>query len=402
MTTVEEAEKIILSETRAYGTELLPFEEAWGKVLAEPISADRDLPPYNRVTMDGVAIRLKDFKNGVRRFVIQATQAAGDAPVDIYEENNCVEIMTGASLAATANAVVPYEQIDIADGIASIKNGVDVYPNQNTHPKGLDKKQHDVLVTAGTAIDATTLNIAAAVGKTTLLVKKLPRVVIISTGDELVAVDEKPLPFQVRRSNNYGIQAVLAQHGVQPVLLHLPDEPTLLKQQLQACLETYDVLLLSGGVSMGKFDYVPRVLYDLQVVKLFHKVKQRPGKPFWFGTHAGGALVFAFPGNPVATFMCLHRYFMPWFAASQGITAQHIFAVLADDVRFTPELQYFLQVNLRVSPSGNLLAMPLAGNGSGDFANLTAANAFLELPAGRDFFEKGEVFRVWPFKKIVG
>ena len=153
---------------------------------------------------------------------------------------------------------------------------------------------------------------------------------------------------------------------------------------------------------MGKFDYVPRVLYDLQVVKLFHKVKQRPGKPFWFGTHAGGALVFAFPGNPVATFMCLHRYFMPWFAASQGITAQHIFAVLADDVRFTPELQYFLQVNLRVSPSGNLLAMPLAGNGSGDFANLTAANAFLELPAGRDFFEKGEVFRVWPFKKIVG
>ena len=401
MTTVEEAGFIIASNAKDYGTEELPFEEALGRVLAETITADRDLPPYNRVTMDGIAIRIQDFLNGARRFFIQATQAAGDPPVDIYVQNNCVEIMTGASLAATINAVVPYEQIDITDGIACIKEGVDVLQNQNTHPQGKDKKQHEMMVAAGTTIDATTINIAAAVGKTMLLVKKLPRVVIISTGDELVAVNETPLPYQVRRSNNYGMQAVLAQHSIRPFLLHLPDEPAVLRQQLQACLEAYDVILLSGGVSMGKFDYVPRVLEELQVVKFFHKVRQRPGKPFWFGTHIAGALVFAFPGNPVASFMCLHRYFIPWLAASQGIAPKNTVAVLGEAVAFAPALQYFLQVNMQVSPDGTLVAMPAAGNGSGDFANLTAANAFLELPANRDSFEKGGVFRAWPFKNIL-
>jgi molybdopterin molybdotransferase len=337
----------------------------------------------------------------VRKFLIKATQAAGDEPVDIESGDESIEIMTGAALPGTTDTVIPYEHLIVRDGIALVKDSIAVEQHQNIHPKGVDKKQYGVLVAANRYVDSTTINIAAAVGKTMLSVKKLPRVVIISTGDELVGVEETPLPFQVRRSNNYAIQAVLASYGLKPYLLHLPDDHAVIKQHLQTCLDEYDVILLSGGVSMGKFDYVPQVLDELKLVKLFHKVQQRPGKPFWFGAHGGGALVFAFPGNPVATFMCLHRYFVPWLTESLGIIDQKLFAMLDGNVVFTPELQYFLQVKLYVSGNGQLVGEPLAGNGSGDFANLTMATAFMELPANRSEFAKGEIFRVWPFKRVV-
>lgn len=397
---VEEAEKLVLGQVKNYGTEEVFFETALGRVLAQDITADRDLPPFNRVTMDGIALQFSAFEKGIREFFIKATQAAGDKPCEIDEEDHCIEIMTGAALPATADMVIPYEQLDINNGYATVKEGVTAKPWQNIHLKAKDKIQGGVLVSAGRFIDAPTINIAAAVGQTTLVVQKLPRVVIISTGDELVAVEDKPLPYQVRRSNNYAIQAVLAEYGIKPAMLHLPDEPVTIKQQLQTCLKEYDVILLSGGVSMGKFDYVPRVLDELNIEKLFHKVQQRPGKPFWFGKHGGGTLVFAFPGNPVSTFMCLHRYFILWLTSCLGVYTQKCYAVLNNDVVFTPDLQYFMQVFLHTSTEGKLLAEPLGGNGSGDFANLTSANAFMELPLNRNDFKKGEVFTVWPFKKM--
>ena len=149
---------------------------------------------------------------------------------------------------------------------------------------------------------------------------------------------------------------------------------------------------------MGKFDYIPQALADLDVVKVFHKVKQRPGKPFWFGKHDDGAVVFAFPGNPVATFMCLHRYFIPWLQQSLGLhDTPKAYAILNDNLEFTPELKYFLQVKLQNDEQGRLLADPVEGNGSGDFANLADTDAFMELPADKTSFKKGEVYRIWPF-----
>jgi molybdopterin molybdotransferase len=149
---------------------------------------------------------------------------------------------------------------------------------------------------------------------------------------------------------------------------------------------------------MGKFDYVPAALEALQVAPLFYKVQQRPGKPFWFGAHPEGPLVFALPGNPVSGFMCIHRYFLPWLRASLGVAPEAaLYAVLDEDFSFAPPLQYFLQVTLRSSPQGQLLATPVAGNGSGDFANLVDTDAFMELPAERDNFKQGEVYRVWRF-----
>ncbi|MDP9047605.1 MAG: molybdopterin molybdotransferase MoeA, partial [Bacteroidota bacterium] len=311
MITVEEAEKIILAQTGDYGAEIVPFEMSLGRVLAEDIKTDRDLPPFNRVTMDGIAVKYEAIENGISTFRIKATQAAGDEPVEIDEHTECVEIMTGAMLPLSADTVIRYEDLELRAGLATLVTD-EIKREQNIHYKGKDKKQNEVIADMGQLITPALISLIASVGEAEVRVKKMPRVVIVSSGDELVDVAESPSPYQIRRSNSYTIQAVLKQHNLPADLLHIPDNPAIIKKQLTNCLQNYDVLLLSGGVSMGKFDYIPKALEELKVNKLFHKVQQRPGKPFWFGKHENGALVFAFPGNPVATFMCVHRYFLPW------------------------------------------------------------------------------------------
>jgi molybdopterin molybdotransferase len=397
MITVEEAEQIILAQLKDYGTETVPFEKALGRVLAEDIKADRDLPPYNRVTMDGIAIAYKAIEQGITTFKIKATQAAGEQSIDIDHLDECIEIMTGAALSSSVDTIIRYEDLEIEGGSAKLLI-TDIKRGQNIHQKGKDKKQGDLVASADQYVTPAIISLAASIGKAHLLVKKWPKVMIISSGDELVDVADTPSGYQIRRSNNYTIKAVLKQHGMDADMLHIPDDPEITKQQLQTCLKNYDVILLSGGISMGKFDYIPQALEDLQVKKLFHKVQQRPGKPFWFGRHDNGALVFAFPGNPVATFMCLHRYFLLWLGAALGLPAKlPVYAQLARDFIFTPPLKYFLQVKLNFTEQGVLSAHPIEGNGSGDFANLADADAFMELPLERNKFKAGEVFKVWRF-----
>ncbi len=400
MVYVAEADEIIKGQLRSYGTEAIRFEQALGRVLAEDIVADRNLPPYNRVTMDGIAISFAAFEQGVTSFRIIATQAAGDVPPVTSAIDECVEIMTGAALPETTDTVIRYEDLEIKDGIATvlIKN---IIQGQSIHHKGKDKKQGDIVVGANQVVTPAIVSMLASTGYASVQVKKQPRVVIISTGDELVGVEEAPSPYEVRRSNNYTVKTILQQQNLIADMLHLRDEPTEIKEKLQACLQQYDVIILSGGISMGKFDYVPVVLEELNVNKLFHKVRQRPGNPFWFGAHENGTLVFALPGNPVSTFMCTQRYFVPWYRASMGIELPVAYAVLDNDITFTPALQYFVQVKLSFNNQGHLLASTIEGNGSGDFANLTEADAFMELPLERNDFKKGEVYRVWPFKQIM-
>ena len=397
MITVEEAEKIILAQAADYGAEIIPFEFAPGRVLAENIKADRDLPPFNRVTMDGIAVNYNSIEAGISTFKIRATQAAGDEPVDIEEHDECVEIMTGAMVPSSADTIIRYEDLVLRAGLATLVTH-EIKRGQNIHYKGKDKKQDELVAAAGQVITPALISMIASVGETELRVKKLPRVVILSSGDELVEVDQIPTPYQIRRSNNHTVKAVLQQHHIDAGMLHLPDDPEVIKKQLKTCLENYDVLLLSGGISMGKFDYIPKTLEELNVDPLFYKVQQRPGKPFWFGKHNKGPVVFAFPGNPVATFMCLHRYFLPWLNASLGIKQKlQLRAVLNNRVNFNHPLKYFLQVKLHQNEYCQLVATPVEGNGSGDFANLTDTDAFMELPLERNEFKKGEVFKIWPF-----
>jgi molybdopterin molybdotransferase len=370
-----------------------------GRVLAEDIFADRDLPAFNRVTMDGIAINFEAFRNGQRVFSIKATQSAGERPVEIDRADECIEIMTGAAVPATTNTIIPYEEIEIQKRMATVKTET-VLINQHVHQKGKDKKQNEVLVESAQFITPPVISIAATVGKTTLRVKKPPAIVIISTGDELIPINETPNSYQLRRSNNYTLRSALTEYCLHAEMLHLPDQKDIIAEQLQECLRHYDIVLLSGGVSMGKFDFVAPALESLKVKKLFHNVQQRHGKPFWFGTHPDGALVFAFPGNPVSTFLCFYRYFLPWLKASWKISTNSPFAKLNQDFTFRPPLQYFLQVKLTINEKGELLATPVEGNGSGDFANLLQTDAFMELPLERENFTKGEVFPIWAFKQI--
>jgi molybdopterin molybdotransferase len=399
MISVIEADKIIAAQTRDYGTELCAYGKALGRVLAEDIKADRDFPPYDRVTMDGIAIRYAAFEKGVRSFQIKATMGAGDDPVEIAKEDECIELMTGCALPSTTDTVIRYEDLEIKGDVATV-NIERIKQGQSIHCQGSDRQEGQTVVRTGHLIDAAVISMAASVGKAQLLVKKNPKVVIVSTGDEVIGIELTPTPYQVRQSNNHTLKAILQQHAIDAEILHIKDDEKEMRQTLGNCLLQNDVLLLSGGVSMGKFDFIPQALSQLGVKPLFHKVQQRPGKPFWFGA-LQQKLVFAFPGSPVSAFMCAHRYFLPWLSASFGIKPEPAFAILDWEVTFAAPLQYFMQVKLGTNKYGQLVARPVEGNGSGDFNNLLQSNAFMELPADQNDFMKGEVYRVWPFKPMI-
>lgn len=387
---VNRALEIILRESADFGTEEVSFEESLGRVLREDIRADRDMPPFDRVSMDGIAISIEQFEQGRKEFRIESVQAAGSPRLKLESDDCCIEAMTGAVLPAYTDAVIPYEQVVIEDGRARILSK-DVQLMQNVHRQGLDRKMNDLIIESERIVSSAEIGVMATVGAHRVRVGKLPKVAVVSTGDELVSVDSNPLPHQIRMSNVYSLKALLSPYGIEPDLYHLTDDPVSLQQKIGSLLEEYQVLIFSGAVSKGKFDHLPGILDDLGVVKLFHRIKQRPGKPFWFGKREN-VTVFAFPGNPVSTCVSFVKYFLPWLRKGLGIVpVEQKFAVLDEDFEFNPKLTYFLQVKL-VNRNGVMHAIPEAGNGSGDLANLTLNDAFLELPAERSNFSEGEVF----------
>lgn len=368
-------------------------------MLAEPLAADRDFPPFARVSMDGIAIDYGAFSSGRRQFPVQGIQAAGMAPLHLGVPDDCLEVMTGAVLPRGTDTVIRYEDLEIKDGRAFLLTE-DVHKGQNVHLQGADRRKGEQIVSPGVRLGAAELGLAAAIGKATLLVRAHPRIALLATGDELVPVNAEPLPHQIRVSNIYALQGLFQDWGIPTALLHISDDREEIRRSLNEALGAFDALVLSGGVSAGKFDYVPEVLEALGVRKIFHKVQQRPGKPFWFGASAGKT-VFALPGNPVASFMCTIRYIRPWLMAGLSMPpAQPVFAVLDEDVSFAPSLTYFLTVRLRMDPDGKLHALPRAGHGSGDLSNLTGADGFLELPSSRKTFSKGEAFPLWLYRPL--
>ncbi|WP_449399093.1 GTP 3',8-cyclase MoaA [Chryseobacterium wanjuense] len=393
---VEEAEKIILSQVRHFGTKNLPYENALGKILAEDLFADRDLPPFNRATVDGIAIKFSSYEKGNRSFTIKAVQAAGQIPVDIASDLDCIEIMTGSAVGDSLDTVIRYEDITINGETATIN--IDIKNGQNIHFQGKDKQKGQILVKKNQIITPAIIGIAASVGKTSLSVKENPKIIIISTGDEMISPELVPNPFQLRRSNGIMIQTVLKKYNITADMLHLNDDFETIKKEILRCNREYDVMIMTGGVSMGKFDYLPEISKEIGYEKLFHKIKQRPGKPFWFGKSPDQKLIFAFPGNPVSVFLCLYRYFVPWLEQSLEIKSMSPkWTVLQHDFSFQPSLQYFTQVKTEINEDGLLTAKIIDTNGSGDFSHLAEANAFMELPLEKSDFKAGEKYRIWFF-----
>ncbi|GAB4021655.1 molybdopterin molybdotransferase MoeA [Spirosoma migulaei] len=400
MLSVSDAFSITQQHLLTLPTETVSIDDANGRVLREAVRADRDFPPFDRVAMDGIGIRFADFAAGQRTFQVVGMQRAGQPQQTVTDANTCLEVMTGAMLPVGVDTVVRYEDTHIVAGLASVTIE-DVEVGQHLHPQATDRRAGDELLPVGTRMGPSELAVAASVGQHELIVTALPRVALISTGDELVDVTETPLPYQIRRSNTYMLRAALASLGIQATLHHIVDDEALLQEKLLHLLNTNDVLILSGGVSAGKADFVPDVLARLGVQKHFHKVEQRPGKPLWFGTSAAGKAnpgrtVFALPGNPVSTVLCAYRYVLPYLRVSLGLARASVrYAQLAKAVVFKPAITYFLPVRLTSEPDGRILAHPLPGSGSADFANLLAADGFMELPADQSEFAAGESFRVW-------
>ena len=401
MLTVAEARDAILAAMPAADTDTVPVENATGRVLRESVAAERDQPPFDRVTMDGIAIAFRDFAEGKRQFPIQAAQAAGDAALTL-EAGRAIEIMTGASLPEGADCIVPVERIHVADGVAELETDYTPEERQFIHARGSDHSKDTELLTPGTRVSPLDIAIITSCGLTEVAVSQAPTIRVISTGNELVPPGEPIGPQQIRMSNGPAVIAMLHQHGYDDCEHdHLLDEPEQLKARIATHLQAANVLVLSGGVSMGKADYLPEVLDALGVEVVFHKISQRPGLPMWFGIGPEQQAVFALPGNPVSTLVCCRQYVIPALEAAAGLReTPPEFASLAEDVTFQPELTCFLPVKLVSSVGGPLVAMPVFTNTSGDFASLSRTDGYVELAREESAFPSGTVARLYRWQSV--
>jgi molybdopterin molybdotransferase len=391
------AEEAINSRLTCLPIESLPLTQCVGGTLRENVYAERDAPPFDRVTMDGVAVDSERLRSGSRRFHIQATQPAGSPPLKLAPGENAIEVMTGAMLPHAADCVIPVEQYDVFDGFIALKESITATPYHNVHRRGTDSRQGMLLLETGTLLRAPEIAVAASAGMARVRVSSQPAIMVVSTGDELIEPGEPIADFQVRRSNSYAVAATLRRRGLGRVGDdHVRDDEDMLRDRLKLHLTTHEVIILSGGVSMGRFDLVPKVLLQLGVQEVFHNIAQRPGKPMWFGIGPQGQSVFGLPGNPVSTLVCLIRYVVPAIAEAMGTRrAPPERLALASPVTFHAPLTYFLPIEIKHDDWGRSWAEPRPPNGSGDFLSLAGTHGFVELPPGPNTYPRGFVASVY-------
>jgi len=394
---VEAAEQLIFDSMPALSSVQVPLDQATGKVLRARVIAERDQPPFDRVTMDGIAVSGDALASGQTLFQINGIQAAGIPQLTLTDGTHCLEVMTGAVMPAGCDTVIPVERITVAQGHAELEAGYQPAQGQFVHLQGSDHKRGELLLEPGTTIGGPEMAILTAAGEAEVTVSEWPSIAILSTGDELVDVGEDIQPHQIRSSNDRAIETALHLHGcTQTSRYCLPDDPDELRQSISGLHDSHDILILSGGVSMGKYDYIPRIMDELGVQLVFHKILQRPGLPMWFGTSTAGKPIFALPGNPVSTLVCLIRYVIPALMQSANQPTRQLNIALSKEVSFNADLCWFLPVRLQSSPQG-LQALPCPTNTSGDFIGLRNTDGFVELPRGSDLFPAGYCGRFWPW-----
>jgi molybdopterin molybdotransferase len=373
------AEEAINSRLVCLPIESLPLMQCVGGTLRENIYAERDQPPFDRVLVDGFAIELAGARPGV---------ASAD-PAFV--------VATGAPLPLGCDAVIAIEEVDLLDGEARLKPAVVPTPYQNVHRRGSVSRQGALLLESGTLLRAPEIAVAASAGMARVRVSSQPAVMVISTGDELVEPGDPIDDHQVRRSNAYAVAATLRKRGFARIGDdHVRDDETLLRQRLTLHLTTHEVLVLTGGVSMGRFDLVPRVLLQLGVQQVFHQIAQQPGQPMWFGIGPQGQAIFGLPGAPVSTLVCLIRYVIPAIAAAMGTKREppERYA-LAEAVSSATPLTYFLPVTIEHDDWGRPWTHPHPTKGAGDFLSLAETDGFVELPPGPNTYAKGFVTSVY-------
>ena len=383
------------------GAEPVDLLAAAGRVLTEPVLADRDLPPFPRSTRDGFAVRSADLSALPATLEVIGEIKAGETldriPANIGS-GQCAAIMTGAPLPAGADAVVMVEhssqqgkQVEITRGVA---------PGENVVPRGAEAQQGCVLIDRGQRLTEAAIALAASVGKSRLQVYPRPRVAVLTTGDEIVDVDATPGPTQIRNSNSYSLAAQILRAGGQPVLLPVaPDEPQALRQLIELGLKS-DLLLMTGGVSMGRYDLVEQVLSEMQAEFFFTGAKIQPGRPVVFGkcgmdTHVRekpDTYFFGLPGNPVSTMVTFELFARPMLEALAGQSSRKLtflYARLKSEIRVKTGLTRFLPAILSGEFENSAVEL-VAWQGSGDIAATARANCYAVIPPDRESIAAGE------------
>ena len=393
MITFQEAQTIVKQQARSFGQERVPLEQAYGRILAETVTADRDYPPFNRSSMDGFALRIADLEAGLRHFTIVETIFAGMNATRHIGSGQCYKIMTGAPVPSDADIVIRREDTREGEGIVELAlpaaGKSSFRPFQNIARQGEDLRSGDLVIDRPQLCQPALMGLLASLGRKELLVQRLPRVALLTTGNEVVDVGQPVSSAQIRNSNRWLLQSFLHKNGITPSLYeHLPDQKSELHRALTAALDN-DIVILSGGVSAGDADYVPAVLEELGVKKLFHKLAIKPGKPAWCGLTTHRGMVFALPGNPFSCLVGFTLLIQPFLDACWGVSSPAPLGLPLQTARRQHSvLDEFFPVLIEGDPA-QVKPMPL--NGSGDIRMGLGAQALALHPAAAGDLPEGSL-----------
>ena len=407
MLSYEEARRVVIEQVgrvqRLRVGEPVCVQDALGRVLAQQVLADRDYPPFNRSTRDGYALRASEANAAAetgKTIRCVAEIKAGDSVTQALAPGTCVQIMTGAAVPPAADAVVMIEHTQREGDAVRVER--ETREGQNIVPRGSEAAEGERLLASGTRLGYVELALAAQVGAVELSCARKPRVAILSTGDEVVLAEQTPGPFQIRNSNSVSLAAQVRLAGGEPVPLgNAADTTGDLREKMAAGLRE-DVLVLSGGVSMGKYDLVETVLKQLGAEFFFDAVAIRPGKPAVFGK-CGETFVFGLPGNPVSTMVTFELFVVAALDLLGGAAARPLAlleARLGAAMNEKPGLTHFLPARVEW-PQGKPEVTPLSWQGSGDIAALAKANCFLVVPAEKENLAVGEAVRVMMRRDVI-
>jgi molybdenum cofactor synthesis domain-containing protein len=398
MISVAEAIQIIRQQTVPLPTERVRIEQTLRRVLAADVIADTDLPPFDRAQMDGYAVRAEDVKETPARLRIVGESAAGRGWHHQLEEGQAVRIMTGAPVPAGADSVQQVElTTELKDGtVVELLETVET--GKSIVKRGSEITAGEVVLRAGTPINAAMMAVLAAFGYAQVEVFRKPRVAVLATGSELVPVDQKPGQDQIRDSNNYSISAYAELAGA--ITERMPvtgDDTSLLKKQIAEAAKRCEVIVTSGGVSMGVYDVTKAALKELDAEIFFERVALRPGKPTVFARLPNGTLVFALPGNPVSVSVTFNLFARTAMLAMQGAAEPELkreTAVLARSVKGTVDRESYLPAQLTTNDDAELVAFPLKWGGSSDFVAFALTTALVVVPANVKAIEPGSLVSV--------
>jgi molybdopterin molybdotransferase len=392
MLSVDEALEKVLNSVTCLPSQILALRDSSSYFLAEDILADRPIPPFNRVTMDGYAVKAKDFVDSQARLKVVGIIAAGDSPDIIMNSGEAIQIMTGASLPESADAVVMVENSSLEGEWVHLTEP-NICEGYNIAKKGEDAEEGKILLKKHTQLTPAAMAVCSSVGNSQLNVFRKPIIRVLSTGNEIISPEEKPKPHQIRDCNSFSVHGLTNLLGMDTDFLgiasDLEDE---LLENMKKGLEA-DVFLLSGGVSMGEFDLVPKLLNQLGVEQVFHKVNLKPGKPVWFGMSKNGTYVFGLPGNPVSVQVNYKLFVEPLIQKLSGSLSpepKFLRIPVSETLKKKRNREFYLSSILEVQ-EGQTVASTIQIRGSGDFSNLAYSTGLIRFPADDLEIEKGSM-----------